>query len=356
MKNSVMKKLCMFSVSLSVVCFAFAVNVQEIAAGDKPIKWRVQTHWPLSSASYRPSAVWMKNEIEKRTNGRLVFELYTEGQLIPSQEMFNAVKRGMIEVAVSPPQYYSSQVPLGQIASGLPFNFRNTWEIAYYYKWMGFEEMMRESLAKYGVYYSTDRVYGTQIVTKRPTRTFEDFKGLKIRTTGTLAKYLTEIGGAAVYMPGGETYTGLASGVVEGASWGDMMGSESMGFFDLCDYLLWTPVNYAGTETWLVNQKALDKLPEDIRLILLNLFEVHFWLRTNEHERDLAYHLPRFQKKYGFEAIELSSEEYDRMQEAALPIWEEIAKLSPECKKAVQMVIEFNQSLGRLQNYKPQEE
>lgn len=354
MRSTIVKKLWMFSVTLVAVCFVFAATAQTVslAAGEKPTTWRIQTHWPLSSASFVPSAVWMKNEIEKRTDGRLIFELYNEGQLLPPKEIFNAVKRGMIEAGVSPPQYYGSQVPLAQIAAGLPFNFANTWEIAYYYKWMGFEDMMREACAKHGIYYATDRVYGTQIVTKRPTRTIEDFEGLKIRTTGTLAKYLTAIGGAAVYMPGGETYTGLASGVVEGASWGDMMGSESMGFFDLCDYLLWTPVNYAGTETWLISQKALDKLPDDVRLILLSLLEEHFWKRTNEHQWELAHFLPVYQEKYGFEAIEISPAEYDRLQEAAIPIWEDIAKLSPDCEKAVRMVIELNQSIGRLKNVK----
>ncbi|TFG93631.1 MAG: twin-arginine translocation pathway signal protein [Syntrophobacterales bacterium] len=342
----------MFSVVALVVFFAFSMVGTDVSfAADKPIKWRCQTHWPPSSASFKPSAVWMANEIEKRTNGRLIIELYNEGQLVPSKEIFTAVKRGMIDMGVSPPQYYSSQVPLGQIAAGLPFNFRSEWEGAYFYKWMGFEDMMRESLAKHGIYYATDRVYATQIVTKRPLRTLEDFKGIKVRTTGTLAKYLTAIGGAAVYIPGGETYSALASGVVDGASWGDMMGAESMGFFELCKNLLWTGVNVAGTETWLINQKALDKLPKDIQAILVALFEEHFWKRTNEHTRDLAHFLPIYQKKYGFEAIELSDVEFSKLQDAALPIWEEVAKESPECAKAVEMVVKFNKDLGRLKNY-----
>ena len=294
----------------------------------------------------------MANEIKKRTNGRLIIELYTAGQLVPGKDIFSAVKRGMVQMGVSPPQYYSSMVPLGQIAAGLPFNFKEDWEGAYFYKWMGFEDMMREALAKHGIWYATDRVYATQIVTKKPVRSFEDFKGVKIRTTGTLAKYLTSIGGAAVYIPGGETYAALASGVVDGATWGDMMGAESMGFYEICKHHLWTGVNVAGTETWLINQKALNKLPKDLRDILFSLFEEHFWRRTNEHRWELSHFLPLYQDKYGFENINLSDEEYDKLQEAALPLWEDIAKLSPECAKAVQMTIELNQSLGRLKNYK----
>ncbi len=347
-----LKKLGMLIVGLATV-FALTVAVSgvSLAAGEKPITWRCQTHWPPSSASYKPSAVWMANEIKKRTDGRLIFDLYNSGELIPSKDIFNAVERGMIEMGVSPPQYYASKVPLALIAAGLPFNFKETWEGAYFYKWMGFEDMLRAGCAKYGVYYATDRVYQTQIALKKPVRTLEDFKGVKIRTTGTLAKFLASIGGAATYIPGSETYSALSSGVVDGATWGDMMGAESMGFYEICKYHLKTGVGMAGTETWLINQKALDKLPQDLRKILLALFEEHFWKRTNEHQRDLAHFLPIYEKKYGFETIVVADAEYTKLQDAAIPVWEEIAKKSSDCAKAVGMVVQFNKDIGRLKDY-----
>ncbi len=347
-----MKKFLMFSVVVLVVFFACTIVVTDVSfAEDKPIKWRCQTHWPPSSSAYKPGAVWMANEIKKRTNGRLIIELYTEGQLVPSKDIFSAVKRGMIEVGVTPPQYYAGKVPLAKVASGLPFNFMSTWECAYFYKWMGFEDMMREALAKHGLFYATEKVYAGQLVTKNPIRSLADFKGTKIRVTGITAQYLAAIGGSSVYMPGGETYSALASGVVDGAHWGDMTGAESMGFFEICKSLLWTGINVTGLETWLINQKALDKLPKDIQQILFALFEEHFWKSTNEHEWALQHFLPIYQKKYGLEVTHIPPEEYAKLQAAAMPLWKEVADLSPECAKGVEMIIELNKSLGRLQQY-----
>lgn len=345
-----MKKVWMFVAVVLAVSFALMVGKDISYAADQPIKWRCQTHWPLASASFKPSAVWMANEIKKRTNGRLIIELYNEGQLVPSKDIFTAVKRGMIEIGVSPPQYYSSFAPLAQVASGLPFNFREDWEAAYFYKWMGFEDMMQNEMAKHGIYYATDRVYANQLVSKKPIRTLNDFKGVKIRTAGALAQYFSLIGGAATYILGGEVYSALASGVIDGAFWGDMMGAESMGFFEPCKNLLWTGATVTGTETWLVNRKALNKLPKDIQDILFALFEEHFWKRTNEHTWELAHYLPIFKAKYGIKVHEISPAEYEKLQKAAIPIWQKTAALSPECAKAVEMILEFNKSVGRMTN------
>ena len=45
---------------------------------------------------------------------------------------------------------------------------------------LGGEKMMREACAKYGVYYATDKVYPTELVSSKPIRSMADFKGLKI--------------------------------------------------------------------------------------------------------------------------------------------------------------------------------
>jgi len=317
-------------------------------AADEVFTWKCVTHWPMASSSYKGSLIAIADRIKERTNGRLIIEPHPAGSLVPAKEEFNAVKRGMVPIGVTSAAYPLAQVPLMNVASGLPLNFGEVWEAAYFYQWLGFEQMLKDEVAKHGMLYFTDKVYPTELSLKKPVRKFEDFKGLKLRSSGILQKFLTSIGAAASYLPGSEIYPALASGVIDGAHWGAVQGSASMKFYDVNKYHLRPALNVAGTDIWLINQKALAKLPEDIQKTLVTTLEEHFWLRTNQYIYLENKTLSKVQKELGVELITLSPEEYGKMQTAALKIWDEVAQKGPQCAKAVEMLKEFNRQMGRI--------
>jgi len=184
------------------------------------------------------------------------------------------------------------------------------------------------------VFYSTDKVYPTELVLKKPVKSLADFKGIKIRSSGVLQIFLTNIGAAASYLPGGEVYPSLASGVIDGAHWGAAQGAYSMKLYDVCKYHLLPGLNIAGTDAWVVNQKAIDKLPPDIQAIFYNALE----------ELTLA----KAVREKNVEVITLPAEEQKKITEIAMKMWDEEAAKGPEAAKAVQMLKEFLRSLGYL--------
>lgn len=348
MKKS-QKISCVVSVCMALLFLTGILVISDkpaMAAGDV-FKWKCQVHWPAASVSYKDSLLVVIERLKKRTNGRLMIEPYAAGSLVPSKEIFNAVKRGMIEIAITSSAYPRDQVPLMNVASGLPLNFAEVWEAVYFYRWMGFEQMLREECAKHGLYYCTDKVYPTELSIKKEVLTFEDFKGLKLRSSGIMQVYLTSIGAAASYIPGAEIYAALASGVVDGAHWGAVQGSNSMGFYDISKYHLRPSLNIAGTDVWLVNKKALAKLPEELQKILLATLDEHFFLRTNQYIYLEDKTLRKVEKEKGVKVLTIPPEEYTKMQKAAMKIWDDVAKKDSACAKAVQMLKDFNQSLGR---------
>ena len=271
-------------VALLVFWVGFGMlTTENVYAAEKVIKWRVQSHWPASSSSYKASLQVLADTIKERTNGRLILEPFAAGSLVPAKEIFNAVKRGMIQMGTISPAYVRDQIEVAGIAAGLPYAFKNVWECAYYHKWLGFEKIIQAEAAKHGVFYSTDKVYPTELVLNKPVKNFEDFKGLKLRSSGVLQIFLTSIGAAASYLPGPEVYPSLASGVIDGAHWGAAQGAYSMKLYDVCKYHLLPGLNIAGTDAWVVNQKAIDKLPPDIQAIFYNALEEQFWKRTNQY-------------------------------------------------------------------------
>ena len=317
-------------------------------AADNVIKWRVQSHWPASSSSFTDSLQVLADRLKERTNGRLILEPYAAGSLVPAKEIFNAVKRGMIQMGTISPAYVRDQIEVAGIAAGLPFAFKTVWECAYYHKWLGFEKMIQDEAAKYGVYYSTDKVYPTELVLKKPVKSLADFKGMKIRSSGVLQIFLTNIGAAASYLPGGEVYPSLASGVIDGAHWGAAQGAYSMKLYDVCKYHLLPGLNIAGTDAWVVNQKAIDKLPPDIQAIFYNALEEQFWKRTNQYIYLEAITLAKAVREKGVEVITLPAEEQKKITEIAMKMWDEEAAKGPDAAKAVQMLKDFLKSLGYL--------
>ncbi|MGQ9859757.1 MAG: TRAP transporter substrate-binding protein DctP [Thermodesulfobacteriota bacterium] len=329
-----------------VLAVGLLTGIQPSHSAEKVIKWKCQSHWPTASSSYKDSLLRLVENVKSRTNGRLVIEPFAAESLVPSPEIFSAVKRGMIEMGTASPGYFRDQVPLAGIASGLPFAFRQVWECAYFHKVLGFEQMMRDACAPHGVYLSTDKVYPTEMVSKKPIEKMEDFKGLKVRSSGVLANFLTALGGAGSYIPGPEIYPALASGVIDAAHWGAVQGAASMGFYDVCKYHVKPGLNIASTDVWLINQKAMDALPADIKEVLLWSLEEQFWFRTNQYEYLEAVTLAKVQKEKGVKVIVLPPEEQKKITEVAVKIWDAEAKKAPENAKAVELLKNFLKDLG----------
>jgi TRAP-type mannitol/chloroaromatic compound transport system substrate-binding protein len=343
--NRALSLVVLFPIALCLVISAPAINSAKAA---DVIKWRVQSHWPAASSSYKASLQVLADRIKERTDGRLILEPYPSGALVPAKEVFNAVKRGMIQMGTISPAYVRDQIQVAGIAAGLPFAFKNVWEAAYFHKWIGFEKMIQEEAAEHGVFYSTDKVYPTELVLKKPVNSLNDFKGLKLRSSGVLQIFLTNLGAAASYLPGAEVYPSLASGVIDGAHWGAAQGAYSMKLYDVCKYHLLPGLNIAGTDAFVVNQKAIDKLPADIQAIFYNALEEQFWKRTNQYIYLEAIVLAKAVREQNVEVVKLPPEEQKKITEIAMQMWDKEAEKGPKAAKALQMLKDYLKSLGHL--------
>lgn len=335
--------------SLSASILSAALVIPGIAfAQDKSVTWRVQSHWPSSSSSYEDSLVRIKSIIEKRTEGRVKLQLFEAGALFKAPEIFNAVSRGVIQMGTISPAYAQDKMSLAGIASGLPFAFRNVWEVEYFHMNMGFEAMLQEEAAKHGVYYSTDKAYPTEMVVKKPINSMEDFKKLKIRSSGALQKFLTEAGAAGTYLPGGELYPALSSGVVDGAHWGAAQGAASMKLYEVAKYHVQPPLNIAGTDAFIINQKALEKLSAADQKTVKDALKEQFYFRTVEYLYLEKIALSKAIKEDGVKVNTLPDDVAKQLATVAQKTWDAEAQRSEQAAKVVKMIRAFLTDLGYL--------
>ncbi|GGY59665.1 TRAP transporter substrate-binding protein DctP [Marinobacter zhanjiangensis] len=347
MLNNVRKSLTVFASALTLGATA-ALIAAPASAQEETFTWKVQSHWPGASSSYEDSLGRLKEQLEERSDGRLELQLFEAGSLFSAKETYNAVSRGILEMGTISPAYASNEMTLAGIASGLPFAFRNVWEAAYFHQVLGFEEMLREEAAEDGVYWATDKVYPTEMVVKEPVDSLEEFKSLKIRSSGALQKFLTEAGAAASYIPGGELYTALDSGIVDGAHWGAAQGAYSMGLYEIAKYHVQPALNIAGTDVIIVSQKAMDELPEDLQKLVKDVLKEQFWFRTNEYLYKERITLAKAIDEMGVEVTTLPPEVQDHLVQTAQSMWDEEGERSDKAAEALAMLKDYLGDLGYL--------
>lgn len=343
--TSLRKKL---TVLASTITLGLSVTLAGNAQAEETFTWKVQSHWPGASSSYTDSLERIKRLLEERSDGRLQLQLYESGALFKPKDTFNAVSRGILEMGTISPSYAQDKMTLAGIASGLPFAFRNVWEAAYFHQGLGFEQMLQDEAAQFGVYWATDKVFPTEMVVSRPINSWEDFESLKIRSSGVLQKFLTEAGAAASYLPGGELYSALDSGIVDGAHWGAAQGAASMGLYEVAKYHVQPALNIAGTDVIIVSQKALDELPQDLQDIVKQTLDEQFWFRTNEYQYKERVALANVIANEGVQVNVLPDEVQARLVQTAQSMWDAEGERSERAQQALDLLKGYLAELGYL--------
>ncbi|MCO6387610.1 TRAP transporter substrate-binding protein DctP [Aliihoeflea sp. 40Bstr573] len=317
------------------------------ASAQESVTWRVQSHWPQSSSSFADSLEYLRDTLDERTEGRLKLELHAAGGLFGADEIFNAVRRGVIQMGTISPAYAMGEMETAGIAFGLPAAFENEWEAQYFFKTLGFEDMVREDAAEHGLYYSTDKIFTNEMVLTAKPETADDFRALTIRSSGTLQNYLTDAGAAVSSIPGSELYQALSSGVVDGAHWGAVQGALSMSLYEVARYHVRPPLSIGGIDAFIINQEAIDALPEDVQQILYNTLEEQFWRRTNEYIVGEQRALARAQAEHDVEVIELPQDVRDQMLQAAQASWQREREKGEKAAAAMDLLDDYLAELGR---------
>lgn len=152
-------------------------------------------------------------------------------------------------------------------------------------------------------WYAGNDIY---VFSKKPLRTLEDFKGLKIRSIGsTMEDAFKGLGAEPQFITPADVYTALDRGVVDGAASGSTF-AFSLKWFEVADYIV-GPYRSFPVDFVLINKDVWEDLPEDIQQILIeegakNELEA---ARLSSIQNELG--VPRMEEK-GMELIPFSPE------------------------------------------------
>ena len=264
---------------------------------------------------------WAK-EVEKRTGGKVQVTMFYGGTLTPGDKCYDGVVKGISDIGFSVFSYTMGKFPLTEVFD-LPLGYKNgvgaTKLINEYYN-----KFKPKEFDEVKVMYL--HAHGPGILhTKTAVNKLEDLKGLKIRSTGTVAKIVSALGGTPVAMPMPDTYDSLSRGVVDGT----MGPVEALEGWKLGEVIKFTTEDYAAAYSVgffvVMNKTKWNALPPDIQKIIEKVNEEwierqgKLWDEIDKSGRD-------FSLKLGNKFIPLSKGEDAKWAKAVTPMFDEYVK------------------------------
>ncbi len=227
---------------------------------------------PLDSHSGTMAAIF-KSFVEANTNGTVEVKLFANGQLGKESEVIDQVRSGVVESFISSSGGVAGHYPLVGVFD-MPFAFPN----------IAVASRVINKDSSFGKKFVADLEKKTDLKVlglidsggffvfsnnKRPIKTVEDMKGLKIRTMTlpTHEAIVSSLGGQPTALPWAEVYTALQTGVADG----QMNPIPIMAFakFEEVQKYLSISNHVITPYVWFMNKEFLAKLKPEQRDVVL---------------------------------------------------------------------------------------
>ncbi|HEY3277854.1 MAG TPA: TRAP transporter substrate-binding protein [Syntrophorhabdaceae bacterium] len=308
----------------TVALLAFAVSclfVTVASAQDKAVSLRFSAFHPPTHKLAVITADWCK-EVEKRTNGKVKVRHYAGATLTPPAQTYDSVVQGVVDVGNIVLGYTMGKFPLTEVLD-YPMGYHAdsvSTRLANAY----FQKFKPKEFDEVKVMYFHAQSPGI-LHARKPVNKLEDLKGMKMRTFGSNARFMSLLGGTPVAMPMGDAYDAISKGVADGL----LCAYEALEGWKLGEVIKYTTENYgtAYTAVFLVamNKKKWDSIPPDSQKIIEQINQewiekqIKVWDAIDESGK-------QFSLKRGNKIIKLSDEEQARWAAKAQPLYDEYLK------------------------------
>ena len=262
-------------------------------------------------------------KVNKEGKGTLQIALPIVGPAsVPTPQMANAVKNGIVDIAVVPASYVQRLAPVitGLAAAEVP--------IAEQVK-NGAYALLEEQLNKAGLHFLGQDGAGIhyRIFTNVPIKTLADFKGMRLRSSGTYKPLFDALGAQPVMLPLHDTFDAMQRGIVKG--YGNVNNQIKLqGWTSITKYRV-EPGFYDASLAYFMNLKtwkSLDAKQKD----LLETNMVWLWTVRGPKVYAADEAMGKDLEKEGIQTVQLSpadAKTYLKMAHDAL--WAEVNKRDP---------------------------
>lgn len=266
-------------------------------------------------------------KVNELTNGRVDFRMYMGGSLGGASETQDNIVTGLMDVGRGINGYNSGKYQVHTVLN-LPFMAGASGEelsIVAQQLYDEFPEIQDEYWDVKLLWAHASDPYA--IITKdKPVRSFEDVKGLRLRTPSEEGSLMLESWGATpVSLGAPEIYDAMQKGVIDGG----VIPIAAIKDFNLTDVIDYVTIGYFNTNLFYVsmNKNSWEKFTEEEQKQLeKELLGIPMAKEAGRVFDEQAKRAEKEAKEAGVEFIELPEEELDKFRQASSGIKEEWMK------------------------------
>lgn len=331
---------------LSAVLFA-ACGAEEAPtvedSSDDTIVWEMLDINVVTNPAYALITEYV-DKVYEATDGRLKINVRIPGELpFATDEYLRAVGENSVQMASCMVNAVAGDLKAGGLLS-VPFLVTTGEELQSAISIL--EPYIQEELGDYGIEFIMALNYPAQDVWGQgtPPDSMQDLQNVKIRTSGAQqAKYFQTIGAVPTSIDGAEVVSALNKNVINGACTAALTihndkWHEELDWGYLIDVQL--TIEYV-----IVNDEALDALPDDVREIFLQVsrdFQKDYPDRMQAHN-DAS--IETLKTELGMTIIEPDEEEMRAQLEYVIPIWDDFAAQAGD--EAVEALAKLREALDK---------
>ena len=300
--------------SLTCLALPFVMFASVANAGDV-VRLKIADSLPGNHFLAKNGVHYFIEEVEKGTDGRVVFDYFPGQQLGKARELLDLTQSGVTDIGMVASAYVSEKMPLSTVFE-LPGSFDSSCAGTMAYWKLGQDgEFFRENeFASLGVrmlFAYVNPPY--QLFLNHDFTGLDDLSGLKIRSSsGPQDLMLRQLGAAPVRTTATEVYESLSRGTVDGMVFPPptALVYETQKFTKF----MTKGENFGSVPvTYVINEKSWAKVPADLQNIILKIGERTTRRICEMTDQDTAESFGKFQEA-GAQIISLNDADSSRLR------------------------------------------
>lgn len=294
--------------------------------------------------------------LEKMSNGKIKVKDTWSKTIHGARDGRKAVRTGLSDYAPCFPAYNARDYNLLH-GLGLPFLFNNTHEAtavseALYVKYLkkNFERFKGVKLAR------ASQTASYHLYTKKPVRTLEEVKGLKVRAGGgPHAKIIAALGAVPVSMPAADAYTAMQRGTLDAYHINDAV-APIFKVHEVTDFRTVNGFNFFPV-FYCTSGAFYDKLPSDLKVVYNNWSRQFAQIEAQGfYEINAALAIKKMTGSGALKLVDMPAGEMKRWEAAVTPVTEAwIAEMEKKGLPGKQFIADVRQLSKKYAAMSPNE-